>query len=226
MKIIGNSDGWEFSDCDNMMNMSLAEKILSSVPDGRMTKTASVGNDVLKAFAAALEGMGVKANIDIGELLKRLSSSESMEKTASEKDGSREGTIKIASKKVEDSHYFIDVSKDSINKKGKSLILVSAYMREGYLGRYMIKRNYFFLADNDSEADQTFDELTSKANRIKRRYYEDKIGINEIFTEMKAAMDAARGDLEFEEEERAGTTVYRSKESGHDLAGPSYIRNS
>jgi hypothetical protein len=226
MKIIGNSNGWEFSECDSMIDLSKAEDILSCIPDTKIMKQASSGGtDILKAFAKALEGMGIKANIDIGELLKRLSS-ESMEKTASEKNGSREDTVKIASKKVEDSHYFIDVSKDTVTKKGKSLILVSAYMREGYLGRYMIKRNYFFLPDNNSDAEDTFGELTAKANKIKRRYYDDKIGVNEIFTEMKAAMDAARGDLEFEDEERAGTTVYRSKETGHDLAGPPYIGRS
>lgn len=225
MKIIGHSEGWEFSSSDRIVAVDMAEKILS-IPEGGLKKTASTGNDILKAFAAALEGMGVKANIDIGELLKRLVASESMEKTAAEKNGSRDETVKIASKRVEDSHYFIDVSRDSISKKGKSLILVSAYMREGYLGRYMIKRNYFFLPDNDAEAEDTYKELMSKANKIKRRYYDDKIGVNEIFTEMKAAMDAARGDLEFEDEEKIGTTVYRSKETGHDIAGPPYIRNS
>jgi len=226
MKIIGNSEGWEFSSCDSVVAKNAAEAILDSIPDGNLVKTASSGSDnLLKAVAEALAGMGVKANIDIGELLKRLAASANIEKTASEKNGSMDDTVKIASKRVEDSHYFIDVSKDSVNKNGKSLILVSAYMREGYLGRYMIKRNYFFLPDNDTDAQDTYTEIMSKANKIKRRYYDDKIGVNEIFTELKSAMDA-RGDLEFKNEEQIGTTVYRSKESGHDIAGPPYIGRS
>jgi hypothetical protein len=225
MKIIGNGKGWEFSKCDDIVAMGMADSILSAIPSESMIKTASTGGgDLIKAVAEALAGMGVKANIDIGDLLKRLAAATGMEKTASEKSGSSDNTVKIASKRVEDSHFFIDIAKDTISKKGKSLILVSAYMREGYLGRYMIKRNYFFLPDNDMDASDTYNELLAKAKKVKRRYYEDKIGINGIFPELKAAMDAARGDLEYEDEEKAGTTVYRSKESGHDLAGPPYSR--
>ncbi len=227
MKIIGNSTGWEFSGCDGIVDRGIAEGILESIPNTSMTKTASTGNtDIIKIFAEALVGMGIKANVDLGELLKRLSSSSGMEKVASEKNGSKDDTVKIASKRVEDSHFFIDVSKDVVAKKGKSLILVSAYMREGYLGRYLIKRNYFFLPDNDSDASDTYGELITKAQKVKKRYHEDKIGINGIFPEVKAAMDAARGDLEYEDEERAGTTVYRSKESGHEIAGPPYSGRS
>jgi len=190
-----------------------------------MVKTAGTGQDPIKLLAEALVSMGVKANIDIGELLSRIANSSNMHKTAKQEDGSSEETIKIASKRVEDSHFFIDVSKDEISKNGKSLILVCAYMREGYLGRYMIKRNYYFLPDNPEEADEIYGDLVSKSRRIRKRYYSSKIGINDIFPELKSILDATKGDLEFDSEEQIGSAFKRDKDSGHETAGPAYIRN-
>lgn len=229
MRIVTNSEGWCFSDKEKirLQDVERGGDILGAVPERGMIKTASTGGqDLIKAVADALVGMGIKANIDIGEFLKRIAGG-ALEKTAEDKSGeSSEVTVKIASKRVEDSHFFIDVSRDIVKKAGKSLILISAYMREGYLGRYMMKRNYYYLPDNPQEADEVYEELIAKAKKIKRRYHDEKIGINDIFPEFRSILDATRGDLEFENEDRAGTTVYRDRNSGHVSAGPSYIRNA
>jgi len=181
-----------------------------------LQKTASTGGDALNSIVKALARMGIKANIDLGELLKRLADSEGITKEATDKSGeSEETTVKIASKKIKDSHYFFDVSRDVVSKEGKSLILVSAYMREGYLGRYLIKRNFWFLPDNGVEASEIYGNLVKECQRTKKRYYDDKIKISDIFPEVKSFLDGTRGDLEFENEDSAGTATYRNRETGH-----------
>jgi hypothetical protein len=225
--IIGNTTGWGFGDGqkDRVADMVKGEMLLDILKsDGKIVKTASSGQtDVLKAVAEALSGMGVVANIDIGELLKRLASA-SLQKTAAENTrGSQDETIKIASKKMDDSHFFIDVSKDVVSKGGKSMFLVCAYVREGYLGRFLMKRNIYFLPDNSKDASEAYDELVKKATKVRERYYDGKIGVNDIGPEYKTAMDAVKGDLEFKDEDKIGSNVYIDRNSGHQTAGPSYI---
>lgn len=189
-------------------------------------KSASSGSNVMAAVVKALSGMGVKANIDLSELLKRLSDDPMMKNASEEKTSdSEEETIRIASKKIKDSHYFFDITKDRVSKNGKSLILVAALMREGYLGRYLIKRNYWFLPDNNTEASDVYNELRKRCQRVRRRYYDEKIAVNGIFPEVKAFLDGTRGDLEDIEEDNVGTAHYRNKETGHTLEGPSYIKS-
>ena len=189
--------------------------ILDALKPG-LHKTASSRNDSLDSIVKVLAGMGIRANIDIGELLKRLADNSGITKEATDKSGdSEEETVKIASKKIKDSHYFFDVSKDVVSKEGKSLILVSAYMREGYLGRYLIKRNFWFLPDNGVEASEIYSNLVKECKRTKKRYYDEKIKISDIFPEVKSFLDGTREDLEFESEDSAGTATYRNRETGH-----------
>jgi len=227
--IIGNSLGWGFGDAQKgrVADMARGESVidfLSSVKPG-MVKTAS--QDVLKSVAEALSGMGVVANIDIGELLKRLAAASTIQKTAAEREStSVDETIKIASKKVDDSHIFIDISKDVVTKSGKSMFLVCAYVREGYLGRFMMKRNIYFLPDNAKDASDAYEELVKKAKKVKERYYDGKIQANEINPELKGYVDAVKGDFEFKDEDKIGSNVYIDRSSGHDIAGPAYIRKT
>lgn len=223
MIIVGNSGSPPYGYAGGFEAAARASSILGAMPAGKLVKQASSGSDAVKAVAEALAGMGVKANIDIGELLKRLADA-GLNKEAAEKNGEdAEETVKIASKKIKDSHYFFDVAKTAVSRDGKSLIMVSAYMREGYLGRYLIKRNFYFLPDNGEEAADVYESLIKNCRRTKQRYYDDKISINDIFPEVKSFLDGTRGDLEDEEEDRAGTAYYRNKETGHHaLEGTPY----
>jgi hypothetical protein len=231
--IIGNSNGWAFGESQKHKITDIAKgahilDVIGSI-DLSLVKTASSGqSDVLKVVAEALAGMGVVANIDIGELLKRLAAASQLQKTAAEEDGrgSKDETIKIASKRVDDSHIFIDVSKDSISKNGKSLLLVCAYVREGYLGRFMMKRNVYFLPDNAKDASEAYDEMVKKAKKVRERYYDGKIGVNDIGPEFKSCSDSIKGDLEFKDEDKIGANVYIDRSAGHEVAGPTYIRKT
>ena len=207
-----------------VVDLQLTRNMLSAInttPKKGMIKTASTevnSDEVIKQVAKALAAMGVKVNIDLGELMKQLSTS-SMKKEAKEVSSDTQEVVKIASKKIQDSHYDIDVAKSSVTENGKKIILVSFYMREAYLGRYMIKRNYYFLPDNEADAEYVYNDLLTKSKRTRDRYYNEKIGIKAIFPEVKAFLDGARGDLEIESDQ-IGTTVLRENTRGHDINGP------
>jgi hypothetical protein len=172
---------------------------LSKIKNIKLIKTASNNaniTDFLQIFAKALSDMNLKTEIDLGELLKRIMfwQSTSIEKNAAKKDKSREETIKIASKEVKDSHYHIDVSKDSIEKSGIKLHMASVYARDAYLGRYLIKRNFYYLDDNENSADETFDELTNKIRKIKAKYHGDQCTVNGILTDVKNILTGVVSD--------------------------------
>ena len=193
------------------------ENLLSSLKSTKLIKTASNNQnqdntqDFLKIFAKALSEMNIKTEVDLGELFKRLLSNQTpIEKVASIKDSSREETIKIASKEVKDSHYQIDISKDSIEKSGLKLHMVSAYVRDAYLGRYLVKRNFYYLNDNEDSANETFNELTNKCKKVKAKYHEDKCTVNSILTDVKNILTGVVSDMKFEKEDELGTTIHRN----------------
>lgn len=222
--IIGNNNSWGFSDCqkDRVADISRVNSILDALSSVslKMTKTASSEqSDAMNVVAEILSNMGVMASVNIGELLKRVSVSLPSQKTATAKiniRGSVDETIKIASKRVDDSHIFIDISKDLITKNDKSLILVCAYVREGYLGRFMMKRNVYYMPDNAHIAAQTYEEMISKAKDIKNLYYDGEIGINEIEKQFKTFIDSISGDLEFNEEDKIGSNVYINRNTNQN----------
>ena len=188
------------------------QKFLEMVSEkSKMVKTASVGgNDVVTALSKAISEMNIKAEIDLSELFKRiLSGSSSIEKTAEKKNSSKEETIKIASKEVKDSHYQIDISKDTVEKDGNKLIMLSAYVRDAYLGRYRIKRNFYFLPDNEKASDDAFESICSNINRIKRNYYDGRTTVSSIFKDINSVLLGVVADMKFEEEDCIGTTVKR-----------------
>jgi len=169
-----------------------------------LVKTASTSPDPVSALLTALSSMDLKVNIDLGELIKKIQATtedDSLSKFARNANGAREEHVTIASKERQDSHYQIDISKDMVTKHSKRLHLVSMYLRDAYLGRYMIKRNFFFLGDNPADANEMFEDMVKRANNIKRRYYDDKIPVNGIFAEIKAYTEGLRSDVEFKDAE-------------------------
>ncbi len=217
---------------DKFLDLQYANNVLDilvKMKSVKMKKTASSGNNSESAISIlikALSSMGLNVNIDIGELLKKLSENqEQMVKEAKSTDSSCQEVIKIASKDIKDSHYDIDVCKNRITKNGTSLIMVSAYMKEAYLGRYLIKRNYYFIEGNSKDSDYIYADLIEKFNRIKTRYHDGKISSKEIFIEAKSLLDATKGDLSLDDNSDIGTTVRRDTTTGHELNGPMYSNN-
>jgi len=214
LKIFTNSS-YTDNISDKFYSKMRMEKLLSEINSMStpLIKTASNSDmtDIIQIFAKALSEMKIKTEVDLGELFKRIiSSSGTMEKNASNKDRSKEETIKIASKEVKDSHYQIDISKDKIEKSGMKLHMISVYARDAYLGRYLMKRNFYYLNDNEDGADETFDELTSKVRKVKAKYLEDKSTVNSILTDLKNILTGVISDMRFDNEDKVGTTVERN----------------
>ena len=196
--------------------------ILDAIPKNKgMVKTASVSTDAVisavKAFVTALEAMSASSHIPkeaVSELGKTTTASYAGEIK------SRDVTVKIASTSVKDSHYFMDVSIDPIKKSDKSLTMVSLLLREGYLGKYMIKRCFYYLPTNAKEAEATYDELVRKAEGVKKRYLQGDSKPFDVLPQVKAFLDGVRGDFEFKDEDCLGTTVKRDREGYHQAEGP------
>lgn len=195
--------------------------ILDALPFGsKLIKTASAGNTdailaAVKAFASVLESLSATSNVpkeSIQEMSKIAgTNSESI---------SKDITIKLPSTEIKDSHYFMDVSLDSIKKSDKSLVMASFFMREGYLGKYMIKRCFYYLPSNVREAEATYQELVRKSEGVKKRYLQGEIKPFDIMPQVKSVLDGIHGDFEFKDEDCLGTTVRRDREGYHEAEGP------
>lgn len=191
-------------------------KVLSMVSDygsKKMIKTASIDNNkLITLFTEMLSTLNMTANEDnIKEIVGKIASeSNDLNKNASIRKNSaeRRDDIKIVSKSVKDSHYQIDISKDVIQREGKKMIMVSCYARDAYLGRYLIKRNYFYTEDRNKFADNAYDEILTKVNDIKDRYYNDVIDVNGIFSQIKQSLDGVISEIEIKEDS-IGTTIKR-----------------
>ena len=196
--------------------------VLAKYASEKLVKTASFGTEslsILKAVIEALEKVGIEANVKSVSDLQMLSKQAEEKKNARSKDES----IRIASKEIKDSHFNIDVSKNVIEKDGKELEMVSFLMTDAYLGRYIIKRNFYYLPSNVKEAEDVFEELVRKSKRVKAQYLSSKMAITDIKPEVKAFLDCVHGDFESDRENSLGTTVKRDKENGHEASGPPYL---
>jgi len=200
--------------------------ILDSLPKGGMVKTASSGASGASAVVAAVRAFADALAVLSAETRLTPEAIAELGKTAASKDDatSRDTTIRVASTTVKDSHYFMDVSLDPIRKADKSLVMVSFLLREGYLGRYMIKRCFYYLPSNVKEAEATYDELVRKAEGVKRRYLQGDAKPFDVMPQVKAFLDGVRGDFEFKDEDSLGTTVRRDREAYHEANGPPYVR--
>jgi hypothetical protein len=148
---------------------------------------------------------------DIKGLVNKIAadSSDLNKQAAIKKEGKeRKEEVKIASKNIKDSHYQIDVSKDFVQKNGSKMIMVSCYARDAYLGRYLIKRNYFYTPDREKFADNAYDEILTKVGEIKDRYYNEVIDVAGIFAQIKKTLDGVISEIQMAED-NVGTNVSR-----------------
>lgn len=182
--------------------------------DKTLVKTASLSADasaLVELFTKMLATLNLKAGAGTEqEVLDKLSSSSGGIKTSAvtKAGGERREEIKIASKKIKDSHYHVDVSKDAITRDGKKVYMVSCYARDAYLGRYVIKRNYFFTMDRESAANAAYDEIVTKVGAVKERYYNEVIESPAITTQLRTILDGVVSEIKIEEDTMS-TTVNR-----------------
>jgi len=177
-----------------------------------MIRTASrKDNEIINLLTTMLNtlNMNIKSN-NMAEVVSKIASESSDIKVASinKNSAERRDDIKIVSKSVKDSHYQVDISKDIIQRSGKKMIMVSCYARDAYLGRYLIKRNYFYTEDRNKFADNAYDEILTKVSDIKDRYYNEIIDVSGIFEQLKQGLDGVISEVEMKEDS-LGTTVRR-----------------
>lgn len=197
---------------------------LNDAQNSRIIKTASSEKKVLsaiKAFVNAIEALGIESNVDENTSISSISKLASQTNIGDNE--SKSDLIKIASLEIKDSHHNIDVSMDTIKKDGKALTMVSFLMTDSYLGKYIIKRNYYYLPTNAVEANETYNELVRKSARVKNRYLTSQIRFVDVKPEIKSFLDGIKGDFESLREDDLGTTVKRNKVTGHEAYGPPYI---
>jgi len=180
---------------------------------GKMVRTASRGNDkVIALLTNMLATLNMRAKDDnVVEVINRIAvESGDLNKSAAINKNSmeRRDDIKIVSKSIKDSHYQVDISKDIIQREGKKMIMVSCYARDAYLGRYLIKRNYFYTEARNKFADNAYDEILTKVKDIKDRYYNEVIDVQGIFKQIKQSLDGVISEIEIKED-TLGTTVGR-----------------
>jgi hypothetical protein len=176
-----------------------------------MIRTASSGSSgsedtktLITLFTAMLSALNMSSkSTDLGGLIAKIAEGSdslvkqsSMEKTGREK----RDDIKIVSKSIKDSHYQVDVSKDVVKQNGKEVFMVSCYAKDSYLGRYLIKRNYFYTVDREKFADSAYDEIMTKIGALKDRYYNEVIDISGVFGQIKQVLDGVISEIKMEED--------------------------
>ena len=187
--------------------------VVDSYSNHKMIKTASVDkNQLVNLFSNML--MCLKMETDdsqIEDIISKISSvTTNIKQKASINKNSEEkrDEIKIVSKHIKDSHYQVDISKDIVQHGNSKVFMVSCYARDAYLGRYLIKRNYFYTKDREQFADEAYEEILTKINAIKDRYYNDIIKVSDIVSHIKIGLDGVISEIKMEEDS-LGTSVNR-----------------
>jgi hypothetical protein len=134
--------------------------------------------------------------------------------TSDDDDDIKEDRVTFISKEIKDPHYEAYVSQAKIKKSGKSMRMVSYYVKENYLGRYLIKRNYYFYDKNKKEANNAYDILIDNTKKIRKKYYQEEIMSANIPQETQNLSNSMQGDFTFDSEDTLGTTVSRNHLNG------------
>ena len=185
--------------------LSILDKVSEKV-SSPMLKTASSNGGIdktalLALFMQMLGALNLKSDDKNAQsIIESLSSNNQNVVQASRKTNERKEEIKIASKSIKDSHYQIDIAKETVSKNGKQVHMVSCYARDAYLGRYLIKRNYFYTIDREASADEAYDEIVSKMGAIKERYYAGVIDVPAVSHQMIKVLDGVVAEVKFEED--------------------------
>lgn len=166
-----------------------------------LVKTASNGKMTIGDF---IERFGLSSKIsfdEIGELKEA--------KKQIVNDNKDKEVITIISKEIKDPHYEIYIEIADMEKSDIDITTLSFYCKEAYLGRYLIKRDAYFLRKNKKEAIKAMRNLVQAINDIKQEYYDGNMICGEVSKALHNIAQAQTGDFTFKKEESIGTTVSR-----------------
>ena len=180
---------------DKVTEKATGPMIRTASSDGGIDKTA-----LLSLFIQMLGALNLKTDEKNAQtIIDNLSNNQNVVQ-ASKKTKERTTEIKIVSKAIKDSHYQVDIAKDTVNRNGKQVHMVSCFARNAYLGRYIIKRNYFYTVDREAAADEAYDEIVSKMSAIKERYYAGVIDVPVVSAQMIKVLDGVVAEVKFEDD--------------------------
>jgi len=188
-----------FSQMLNSLNMCSDEDDMKEMVD-RIARNEGKIDDIRDMVSSIANGQNSVVSTGTGNIDKVAFSKNSKEE--------RKDEIKIVSKNLKDSHYQVDVSKDLIQQNGQEVFMVSCYARDAYLGRYLIKRNFFYTKNRNKSANETYDEILTKVANLKDRYYNDLIDVSAISTQLKKILDGVISEIEIKEDS-LGTNIKR-----------------
>ena len=180
---------------DNVSSKANGPMIRTASSDGGIDKTA-----LLNLFIQMLGALNLKTDEKNAQSIIDSISNNQNTIQASRKIKERKDELKIASKSVKDSHYQIDVAKETVSKNGKQVHMVSCYARDAYLGRYLIKRNFFYTIDREAAADEAYDEIVGNMSAIKERYYSGVIDVPAVTNQMVKVLDGVVAEVKFEDD--------------------------
>ena len=200
---------YKASACDKICQvMSFAEKNSNQ----GMTRVASniSQENLTELFTNMLKCLQMSSNADAQDVIKNLAASAGKKLQASieKKADERNDVVKISSKLIRDSSFEIDVSKDAVVHNAQKVHMVSCYMKDVHLGRYIIKRNYFYTMDREASADEAYDEILKKVKALKDRYHSEIIKVSSVTSQIKTILDGVISEIEIKEDS-LGTTVNR-----------------
>lgn len=121
-----------------------------------------------------------------------------------------EEKITIVSKEIKDPNYEAYITKVAITKNGEKIYMVSFFLTDLYLGRYLINRNLYFLPNNHSQAKQAYNDLISHTKKIRNEYYAEDFANIYIPIKLQNYAIEKSGDFDFKNEDKLGTTVQRT----------------
>jgi len=125
----------------------------------------------------------------------------------------KEENILIVSKDIRDPHYESYVYSFVVKEDDRDIRIVSYFMKELYLGRYLIKRNFYFKEDNKKSANEMFENLLDKTEEIRDLYYSSKITNQAIFKHVENYLEESKSKSDFvNDDDSLGTTVNRKSE--------------
>jgi len=173
--------------------------VLHSVASGRdkLIKTASK-EDLNKPVSVNNENMHVSTSYN-----QVIASKDEDDNKLEEK------RIMIVSKEIKDPAYEMYMTKVAITQNGEKIYMVSFFLRELYLGRYLINRNLYFLKGNHSEAKKAYKDFIDKSEEVRNTYYAEGLPSIRIPIELQNFAIGQTGDFDFKDECQLGTTVQR-----------------
>jgi hypothetical protein len=177
--------------------------VLESVAQNktRLIKTASTNN---KSVLPSSSDENLKITSSVNEIIEAQGST-------SEDIKLEENRTMIVSKEIKDPNYEAYITKVAVTKNSEKIFMVSYFLRELYLGRYLINRNLYFLKNNHAEAKKAYKELIAFTEETRESYYSEEIASINLPIKLQNHVIDMSGDFDFKDEDILGTSVKRKQ---------------